>query len=183
MIQSKRLFQAHGIATTRQRTLILKSMRDRRDHPDAETVFATLHAGMPTLSLDTVYRSLKLLARAGLIQQLALPTHRFHFDGCVVPHDHFLCTTCEKIVDLEAADGHPAALPEPRRKIGVVHAVQRVFLGTCRQCGDGSSRARGVGVRRSAAAGSGRGQPRGTRRGVGTRVPGKTRASVNDQKG
>ena len=63
MIQAKEKLSAHGIAITRQRVLILKSMLERKDHPDAEAVFLSLIPSMPLLSLDTVYRTLKFFTQ------------------------------------------------------------------------------------------------------------------------
>jgi hypothetical protein len=94
-------------------------------------------------------------SRKGLIQQLALPTRRSHFDGCVEPRDHFLCTTCGRIVDLETPDESLGPMTEPVRKIGDVHAVQRVFLGTCPRCADqsrGSNKGNPVAARQPQAA-------------------------------
>lgn len=139
MTYYRSLLRERGIASTRQRALILRAMRERADHPDVEAVFATLRRELPSLSLDTVYRTLRLLVQEKLIQQLALPTHRFHFDGNADPHDHFLCTVCETVADIAAADGLDPLfrIPEAIRRHGEVHAVQRVFLGTCRSCTGG----------------------------------------------
>ncbi len=142
MSHSHHLLKSRGIPVTRQRVLILNSMRERRDHPDAEAVFASIHAKMPSLSLDTVYRTLDLLARKGIILKLALPTHRFHFDGSVASHDHFLCTACEGIFDIEGPGAQLEFVPEMLREIGEVHALQRVFLGACHACAGQPSRAR-----------------------------------------
>ncbi len=134
MLKSKRLLRAHGLATTRQRAAILKSMRERHDHPDAETVYLSLHGTMPSLSLDTVYRTLNRLAQEGLIRQLALPTHRFHFDGDLLSTDHFLCTACENIFDVEASEGALDARPEAIARIGRVQTLQRAIIGICHAC-------------------------------------------------
>ena len=134
MIQSKNLLKSHGLSSTRQRTAILKTLRMRHDHLDAEGVYMLLRRKMPSLSLDTVYRTLNRLAQEGLIQKLALPTHRFHFDGDLSSRDHFLCMPCEKIYDVELSEGASVAMPESLDGIGRVQALQRAFLGTCTAC-------------------------------------------------
>ena len=126
--------RTNGLALTRKRTLILETMHGRHDHPDAEAVFGALRKRLPSLSLDTVYRTLNLFAEKGLIRQLAVPTHRFRFDGCLEPHDHFLCTQCEAVTDVRDVDAPPAPVPDALTEIGQVHARQQVFLGTCRRC-------------------------------------------------
>ena len=134
MIQSKTKLREQGIAITRQRSLILKSMLERKDHPDAETVFFSLHACITLLSLDTVYRTLKLFVKEGLIQQLSVPTHRFRYDGCMDTHDHFLCTCCETIVDVPHLGELPDVVPEAVHKLGEISGVQRVYMGRCMRC-------------------------------------------------
>ena len=134
MITSRRLLKDHGISTTRQRALILKSMRERNDHPDAEAVLASLRKLLPLLSLDTVYRSLNLLAAEGLIRKLALPTHRFHFDGILDRHDHFLCMSCEKIVDVGSCDTQRQSHANFPARLGRLQTVQKAYLGSCHPC-------------------------------------------------
>lgn len=134
MIHSKLLLKSRGLSTTRQRAAILKTMRMRHDHLDAEGVYMLLRRKMPSLSLDTVYRTLNRLAQEGLIQKLALPTHRFHFDGDLRSRDHFLCTACEKITDVELSEDASGAVPQSLDGIGHVQTLQRVFLGTCTAC-------------------------------------------------
>lgn len=123
-----------GLASTRQRAWILKSLRERTDHPDAEAVHESVKVRMPSISLDTVYRTLNLFSRRGLIAQLAVPTHRFRFDGCVEAHDHFLCTRCERIADVACETSKTESIPEAVRQFGTVKAMQRIYLGTCLSC-------------------------------------------------
>lgn len=140
MLKSKILLRAHGLATTRQCAAILKSMRERHDHPDAEAVYLSLHVEMPSLSLDTVYRTLNRLAKEGLIMQLALPTHRFHFDGDLLSTDHFLCTACENIFDVEAPEGTSVTWPDAIARIGRVQTLQRAIIGICHACDAGAEK-------------------------------------------
>lgn len=123
-----------GIAPTIQRVRILKSMQSRTDHPDAETVYASLRADMPALSLDTVYRTLNMFSAKGLTKILSVPTHRFRFEGGLHEHDHFMCTQCEVIVDVECSELPHALPPETVAKLGEVHAQERVYLGLCHTC-------------------------------------------------
>ena len=123
-----------GIASTSQRAHILKSMQIRTDHPDAEAVYTSMRANLPALSLDTVYRTLHLFAEKGLIQKLAVPTHRFRFEGRLHVHDHFLCTHCEAIIDVDCSDSPHSPVPVAVQAFGEVHVQQRVYLGICHAC-------------------------------------------------
>ncbi len=88
---------------------------------------------MPSISLDTVYRALSLFVRKGLIQQLAVPTRRSRYDGHVAPHDHFLCTRCERIEDVPSVSCPP---PDEVTKVGTVQSTQRTYLGLCHACAE-----------------------------------------------
>ncbi len=121
-------------------------------------VYKAVHEQMPKISLDTVYRTLKIFSKSGLALQLAVPTHRFRFDGCMSAHDHFMCSRCEAIFDIPVAHGKKAAIPDAARKIGKVQAVQRVFIGICRSCRE---KARGTRTARKIRASGQADRPRG----------------------
>ncbi len=125
-----------GFVPTRQRALILQSLRRRKDHPDVDMVFSDLRSVLPSLSMDTVYRTLHAYAGQGLIQRLALPVSRAHFDGNAQAHDHFVCTACQRVLDLDVPD--ELVMPEISEftNIATIKAVQRVLLGQCRDCRD-----------------------------------------------
>ena len=56
--QFKATAKARGIKLTPQRLEIFREVASSLEHPDAETVYRAVHARMPTVSLDTVYRTL-----------------------------------------------------------------------------------------------------------------------------
>lgn len=126
--------RAQGISPTTQRVHILKSLQMRTDHPDAEAVYASLRDALPALSLDTVYRTLNMFSAKGLAKTLPLPTHRFRFEGNLHEHDHFLCTHCEIVVDVDCSMLPHSPPPEAIKALGVVHGQERVYLGVCHAC-------------------------------------------------
>ena len=128
------ILQRAGIVTTRQRVVLLDRLLRRTDHPDAERLLAEARDGMPSISVDTVYRTLNLFAEAGVIQRMAVPTRRARFDGCTDPHDHFLCSDCETIQDVPRPPERSAAIPAPVSACGIVSDVQTVYVGVCRRC-------------------------------------------------
>ena len=90
---------------SRQREAILSFLQSRRDHPTAELVYSNVKDTFPNISLGTVYRNLNQLAEAGIITK-----HSFgglsidHFDYNTVPHQHFVCTRCNAVLDLAMKD-------------------------------------------------------------------------------
>lgn len=138
MTGNKKIFKQQlrqaGFVPTRQRVLVLQSMRGRTDHPDAESVLTDLREILPSFSTDTVYRTLNAYDAHGLIQRLPLPVNRARFDGNVDPHDHFLCKACGLILDLSPASVEPNDNGSPVDRIAQIHSVQRVYTGVCRDC-------------------------------------------------
>ena len=53
------LLSGRGIRPSAQRIAVLKALLDFRVHPTAEQIFEVLSPTMPTLSLTTVYNTLK----------------------------------------------------------------------------------------------------------------------------
>ena len=90
-----------GIRPSVQRLAIFEYVRQSRQHPTAEVVYEALRDELGSLSLTTVYNTLKLFVDAGLIMMLTIDDTFRCFDGNCCPHAHFRCNACGKIVDLE----------------------------------------------------------------------------------
>jgi Fe2+/Zn2+ uptake regulation proteins len=134
MINANQILQKAGIVTTHQRVSLLELILSRNNHPDADSVLASAREQMPSLSADTVYRTLNLFADAGIIHRMALPTRRARFDKCVEPHDHFMCARCEQIVDIPRRKKSISVIPEEAKACGEVRDIQMVYVGICRAC-------------------------------------------------
>ena len=50
---------------SRQRESIKASLMNRKDHPTADAVYASIREEFPNISLGTVYRNLNLLVELG----------------------------------------------------------------------------------------------------------------------
>ncbi|MDR7491973.1 MAG: transcriptional repressor [Armatimonadota bacterium] len=122
-----------GLRLTAPRRAILAAVRASDAHPSAEAVHAVVRRQLPRVSLATVYRNLRLLARAGLIRELpASPWLRF--DGRLDRHHHFTCARCGRLYDVdEPADPRLDARVAARTGFRVAyHRIE--FVGVCRRC-------------------------------------------------
>ncbi len=90
-----------GIRPSVQRLAIFEYVRSSCQHPTAEVVYEALRDNLGSLSLTTVYNTLKLFVDAGLIMQLTIDETFRCFDGNRCCHAHFRCNNCGKIVDLQ----------------------------------------------------------------------------------
>ena len=89
-----------GIRPSVQRLAIFEYVKKSCQHPTAEVVYEALREELGSLSLTTVYNTLKLFVDAGLISMLTIDDTFRCFDGNRSCHAHFRCNVCGKIVDL-----------------------------------------------------------------------------------
>ena len=125
-----------GIKLTHQRLVIYEAVARATDHPNAETVYAAVREQIPTVSLDTVYRTLALLVKLGLLDKLGATHETMRFDGNMAPHHHFICTRCGATHDFYSASFDALALPDEVCSFGQVQKVQVEVRGVCQRCAE-----------------------------------------------
>ena len=80
-----------GIRMTGQRRLIIKVLENSKDHPDVETLFERANKIDNKVSIATVYRTVKLLQNAGILEKLEFNDGRSRFEDAVRKHhDHLI---------------------------------------------------------------------------------------------
>ena len=112
--QADRLREA-GLKATGSRVAILNAIERNHNHPSAEEIYQDLAERHPTLSLSTVYSTLNVFVRAGLVRKLPEVDGRLRIEGAQRPHDHAICRSCGAIFDIEpdpeSVPATPAELP------------------------------------------------------------------------
>ena len=127
------LLNGHGIRPSAQRIAVMKALLDFRIHPTAEQIFGVLSPQMPTLSLTTVYNTLRLLAERGVIAVLGMDRRYARFDYVEKPHAHLWCRACGKVVDV------PLSVPIPVGHMAGGFKLDEVdvcYKGLCPECGE-----------------------------------------------
>ena len=103
---------------SRQRELILQSLKNRTDHPTAEKLYLDLKEQMPELGIATVYRNLSELCEEGDIIKIKSKKHGpDRFDGNIMPHIHFECNSCQELFDIFLYDNQIEKLNNEIKKI------------------------------------------------------------------
>lgn len=123
-----------GVKLTHQRLEICREIAEASDHPDAETVYEGVRERVPTISRDTVYRTLWLLLDLKLIDTLATSRHRMRFDGNISPHHHFICTRCGEARDVYSEEFDQLRAPDEVKTYGIVQKIQVEIRGLCLGC-------------------------------------------------
>ena len=123
-----------GVKLTHQRLEIFREVASSLEHPDAETVFRAVRAGMPTVSLDTVYRTLWMLNDLGLITTLGPRRESVRFDANLEHHHHCVCVRCGLARDFESAELSTLRIPDAVKGFGSVVATHVEVRGICESC-------------------------------------------------
>ena len=85
---------------TKQRRVVYDTIKNTFSHPTADWVFEQVRHTMPKVSLGTVYRNLGVLKGEGLVQEIYGNDRRAHYDADISPHAHFICESCDQIIDV-----------------------------------------------------------------------------------
>jgi Fur family peroxide stress response transcriptional regulator len=99
--QLKSKLETAGIKPTYIRLRILEYLEKNKIHPTAEIIYEELLNEIPTISKMSVYNTLNMFSEKGVSLHLVISGTEARFDGNTVPHHHFLCEKCGKIIDLD----------------------------------------------------------------------------------
>lgn len=97
---SRKALNRAGIRLTHQRDLIMEIIRQGRGHLDADEIYRRAREKEPRLSLSTVYRTLQMLKKLGLVEELHFDEEHHHYE--VKPsaeHHHLVCLGCGRVIE------------------------------------------------------------------------------------
>jgi len=123
-----------GLKVTHQRLQIYDEMIKANDHPTAEALFERLREAMPTLSLDTVYRTLATFEQHNIIKRVKTDRHKTRYEAKMNRHHHFICQKCEAITDFNWSAFDKDKLPGEVRSLGTIIDHSITVSGICRNC-------------------------------------------------
>ena len=124
-----------GYRLTPQRIMILSAIEDSDDHISAEEIHAQIVAKYPNINISTVYRTLELLKRLGLVTETDLGEGRVRYHPAEQGHHHHLvCRECGAIIDLD--DSLLASLKSALlREYGFIADLKHLAIfGRCTSC-------------------------------------------------
>ena len=85
---------------TGQRQLIIKVLENSKDHPDVETLFERANKIDNKVSIATVYRTVRTLQNAGILEKLEFNDGRSRFEDAVRNHhDHLIDLDTGKVIE------------------------------------------------------------------------------------
>jgi Fur family peroxide stress response transcriptional regulator len=101
-----------GLKVTPQRTAVYKVLLETTEHPSAEVVFRQVRLVFPSVSLDTVNRTLLTLSDIGVAFVVEGSGDSKRFDANLKNHQHFKCLKCRRIIDFHHEPFDRIEVPE-----------------------------------------------------------------------
>jgi Fur family transcriptional regulator, peroxide stress response regulator len=129
----ERLCRDNGLRITPQRLAIYRQLITTDEHPSAEWVFRRVRPRYPSISFDTVNRTLLTLARIGAAFVVEGSGDAKRFDGDSDSHQHFRCVRCRRIVDFHHEPFDDIKVPDAISRFTVLRKSV-YFEGICDRC-------------------------------------------------
>ena len=130
---NRKALDVTGLRVTSQRALILEIIR--HGHLDADEIYRQARGKQPSISLSTVYRTLRMFKKLGLVEELHFDETHHHYE--IKPpseHQHLVCLGCGKIMEFEYPLSPKMKRDIAREKSFEVTDVEIRMTGYCSKC-------------------------------------------------
>ena len=143
--QWQKRFNRRGLRLTVPREAVIQALSTSDEHLSAEDIYMIVHKKYPAIGLTTIYRTLDILIRMGVVLKFDFGDGRARFELTEAysqkqHHHHLICTGCSRIIDymdflddeLELIYKTEKALSEKYDFRITGHMMQ--FYGLCKVC-------------------------------------------------
>lgn len=96
----RQTLKSAGISASAQRLAVAEYVLFTDQHPSAEEALRHVQKMLPMVSRATVYNTLNLFVKKGLLQSLVLAEGHVVFDPNLAPHHHFVDDATGEISDV-----------------------------------------------------------------------------------
>ncbi len=134
--QFLRFLKQRGFRRTPEREKILEEIFSTQGHFEAEEIAFRLRQKGSRVSKATVYRTLPLLVKAGLVKQAIHGEQHNHYEPVhgEQQHDHLICLKCGQVLEFQEE-----SLKRIEKEICARHRFQPEnivveIFGYCRKC-------------------------------------------------
>ena len=126
----------HGYKLTPQRQVILEAIASSQDHLTPAAIYEKVHKDHPNTGFVTIYRTLDILARLGLICEVHSGGNcrSYLMRRPSEHHHHLICSDCGTVIDFTDCDlsGLEQRLSHETGFKVDSHLLE--FLGQCQNC-------------------------------------------------
>ena len=128
--------QQQGLKLTAERTALLREIFSIHYHFEADELLFKMKEKAVKISRATVYRTLELLVKSGMVRRVHLGEDHYHYEHVTgnSHHDHLICTTCGAVIEFhdEELERLQMAICEKKKFTPTFHNLQ--ILGVCDAC-------------------------------------------------
>jgi Fur family transcriptional regulator, peroxide stress response regulator len=121
----------NNIRPSFQRIKVLEYLLNNQHHPNVDQIFRDLQSSIPTLSKATIYNTLSLFVKAGLVRVLTIEDKETRYDIITETHGHFKCEVCGTIYNFEV---NPDLMTTNELEGFKVVDKNVYFKGICSKC-------------------------------------------------
>ena len=132
----KEYLKVHKLKFTPQRQTILREALGMHHHFDANELFLKIKQRHRKTSRGSVYRTLPLLVKAGIIREVIFIDRHTHYEQIFGKkhHSHLICTKCGKIIEF-CDERIKRALGDVAKKNKFKAEAHKVEItGLCKDC-------------------------------------------------
>ena len=101
-----------GITPTQQRVQIAEILFARPQHMSADQILAVVNSNGPIASKATIYNTLGLFARKGLVREVIVDPSKVFYDSNTSEHHHFYNMDSGELTDIDAREVMIPNLPD-----------------------------------------------------------------------
>ena len=133
-MQSDEILRGHGVQVTAQRIAVINAVTANK-HISADAVASAVRTDIGSISRQSVYDTLTLLANAGLIRKIQPIGSPALFERELDDnHHHIICRDCGHIADVECAVGSAPCLTASSDHGFEIDEADVAYLGRCPNC-------------------------------------------------
>lgn len=125
-----------GLKLTNERVALIEQIFSTHYHFEADELLLTMKERGLKISRATVYRTLELLVKSGMVRRVHLGEDHYHYEHVTADshHDHLICTTCGTVIEFndDALERRQREICERKKFTPTFHNLQ--ILGLCASC-------------------------------------------------
>jgi len=128
--------QQQGLKLTAERSALVREIFATHYHFEADELLFKMKEKSLKISRATVYRTLELLVKSGMVRRVHLGEDHYHYEHVTgnSHHDHLICTTCGSVIEF-----HDPEIEQRQREICTRKRFTPTFhnlqiLGICDAC-------------------------------------------------
>jgi Fur family transcriptional regulator, stress-responsive regulator len=133
-VEIQRMLRQAGMRVTRPRVAVLTAVH-AHPHADTDSIIGVVRAGLPDVSHQAVYDSLRVLTAAGLLRRIQPAGFVARYEARVGDnHHHVVCRSCGGIRDVDCAVGEAPCLTASDDHGYSIDEAEVVYWGLCPEC-------------------------------------------------